>query len=259
MDSGQFTFYIGTNKGHWAGFVDAPLFISNRTLRNRRTFPRAIHNWALDSGGFTELLLNNEWTVEPRTYAAAVRRYRDEMGNMDFASQQDWMCEDHMLQRTQKTVQQHQQLTVDNLLELRNIDPELPIIPVLQGQTIADYLRHIEMFENAGIDLRNEPRVGLGSVCRRQRTTEIVEVVSTIQQQHRMRLHGFGVKTLGLQRVHHLLTSADSMSWSITARWENIKLDECTHRAPKCGDCPVWAMRWRDKVLSTIEKGNNGQ
>lgn len=255
MDSEGFTFYIGTNKGHWPGFVDAPLFISNRTLRNRRTFHRAIHPWALDSGGFTELLLNHKWTVEPRTYAANVKRFQQEIGKMDFASQQDWMCEDHMLKRTGLDVRQHQQLTVDNLLELRHIDPTLPIIPVLQGQTTDDYLRHIEMFEHAGIELRNEPRVGLGSVCRRQRTTEIVEVVSTIQAHHPMKLHGFGVKTLGLQRIHHLLTSADSMAWSITARWENIRLPDCTHRAPKCSDCHVWAMRWRDKVLDSTFKG----
>jgi hypothetical protein len=260
MLDNPFTFYIGTNKGHWTGFVDAPLFISNRTLRKRRTFHRAVHPWALDSGGFTELLINGKWTVTPQVYAEAVRRYQNEVGLMDFASQQDWMCEDHMLKRTGLTVRQHQQLTVDNLLELRNIDSTLPIIPVLQGQTTDDYLHHIEMFENAGIKLREEPRVGLGSVCRRQRTLEIIEVVSTIQQQHPMKLHGFGVKTLGLQRIHHLLTSADSMAWSITARWENIKLEQCTHRAPKCADCHIWALQWRQKVLQTIKgDNNNGQ
>lgn len=162
-----------------------------------------------------------------------------------------------MLARTKLTVQQHQKLTVENMLELRTIDPTLPIIPVLQGQTTDDYMRHIEMFEQAGIDLRREQKVGLGSVCRRQRSLEIVKIVSLIQQQHRMRLHGFGVKTIGLKHIHHLLSSADSMAWSFTARWDNIRLPDCKHAALRCSDCHVWAKQWRKKVLDSIGVGEN--
>lgn len=60
-------------------------------------------------------------------------------------------------------------------------------------------------------------------------------------------LHGFGIKVLGLRRYGHLLTSADSMAWSVAAR-RSAPLPGCTaHR--NCANCPRYAYRWRAEVI----------
>src|SRR5438874_1153376 len=93
----------------------------------------------------------------------------------------------------------------------------LPFIPVLQGWTITDYLRCVALYRAVGIDLSREPLLGLGSICRRQATEEIVGIVRTLANLG-LRMHGFGVKTAGLQRYGHYLASADSLAWSFRGR-----------------------------------------
>ena len=84
---------LGAHRPHWLALSDVPLFVSHRRLGPRKSLPRAKTRWALDSGGFSELKLFGGWRTTPRAYAHAVRRYRDEIGGLVFASQQDFMCE----------------------------------------------------------------------------------------------------------------------------------------------------------------------
>jgi hypothetical protein len=55
----------------------------------------------------------------------------------------DSMCEPQILAKTGKSVAERQRLTTDNFLELTAKAPDLPFIPVLQGWTLADYLRRV--------------------------------------------------------------------------------------------------------------------
>lgn len=129
-------FYLGTHQPAWlARGLDVPLFVSHRRLAGRRTLPRATGSWALDSGGFTELSMHGTWRTSPYDYIRAVRRYADEIGQLDWAAPQDWMTEEHVLARTGGTVKSHQRRTVDNFIRLRSLEPELPIAAALQGQT----------------------------------------------------------------------------------------------------------------------------
>lgn len=239
-------FYLGTHQPQWLGRTDVPLFISRNTLCLRRTFPRALGPWALDSGGYTACN-NGGWELSARDYAAEVRRFRDEIGNMEWAAPQDWMCEPHVLQATGLTVQEHQRRTVANYLALRSIAPDLPFVPVLQGFTLSDYLRCYEAYEREGIDLAQEPRVGLGTVCRRQATREVWDIVRAIASLG-LRLHGFGVKTDGLAMYGGLLESADSMAWSMGARKKQLRLPGHSHK--NCANCMEWALRWRGNLLA---------
>lgn len=52
----------------------------------------------------------------------------------------EWLCEPWMVAKTGLTVAEHQRRTVDNLVQLRGLAPDLPIVPVVQGWTVADYL-----------------------------------------------------------------------------------------------------------------------
>jgi hypothetical protein len=80
-------FYLGTHQPAWlARDLGVPLLVSHRRLAGRRRLPRATGPWALDSGGFTELSLYGRWSTDAHAYVAAVRRYSEEIGNLDWAA-----------------------------------------------------------------------------------------------------------------------------------------------------------------------------
>lgn len=272
-------FMLGTHMENWLWkedqrFDDVTLFISrNRLARRVSPFPAARRDWVLDSGGFTELKNHGGWRITPEEYAAEVRRYRDQLGRLLWAAPQDWMCEPwviyggiHDRQRfagTQEArginpgepddfaaaVRMHQEFTVQNYLELQRIAPDLPWIPVLQGWALEDYQRCAQMYADAGVDLAAAPVVGLGSVCRRQATEEIAEIVAHFHAQG-LRLHGFGVKTDGLADYGDQLVSADSLAWSYGPRRRSERLTECTHRAKTCANCATYALRWHRRIVN---------
>lgn len=238
-------FYLGTHRPSWLGKVDVPLFVSRRWMPKKLPVARA--SWALDSGGFTELSDHGHWTIHPRQYVSEVRRFRDEIGLLDFAAPMDWMCEPWIVAKTGKSVRAHQYLTVANYLELRELDSELPFIPVLQGFTLDDYLWCADIYADSGVDL-TEGLVGLGTICRRQNMSEAEIVVRRLEQEG-ISLHGFGVKVTGLDWYGDALTSADSMAWSYRARQrarEGFR-DVCGKNT--CANCLHFALEWRTDLL----------
>ncbi len=111
--------FLGTHEPSWLRTAGVPLFISHRRLmRLKRTLPVAIAPFALDSGGFSELSLFGGWKTTPSEYVDAVIRYDREIGQLQFAAPQDYMCEPEMLQRTGMKIVEHQTRTVANYLEL---------------------------------------------------------------------------------------------------------------------------------------------
>lgn len=249
-------FLLGTHQPGWLATAGVPLFVSDRRLRVYKTLPRAVAPWALDSGGFTELQQYGRWTVTPAAYAARVRRYRDHIGGLTWAAPMDWMCEPAVIAGgrigplrfagTGLSVAEHQRRTVDNFVQLRDLAPDLPFIPVIQGYTTAEYLACVDLYDRAGVDLTTQPLVGLGSVCRRQGTGEAAGIIAALHAVGVRRLHGFGVKTLGLRRYGHLLASADSMAWSVDARLRRTPaLRGCAGRHKNCANCLPWALTWR--------------
>lgn len=242
-------FLLGTHETSWLSKTDIPLFISHRRLAMRRALPRAHCRWALDSGGFSELSLYGEWRTSTQVYLDAVDRYEREIGNLLWAAPQDWMCEPWLIGRTGLTVLEHQRRTISNFLELRNAQGGFTFIPVLQGWSLDDYLRHIDMYGAAGVDFRYEPLVGVGSVCRRQATGPIEVIMETLACLG-LRLHGFGVKLAGLDRYADCLVSADSLAWSYNAR-RTPALPGCAHKS--CANCLKWATRWRARVVARLQ------
>lgn len=209
--------------------------------------------WALDSGGFTELAQFGGWRTTVNGYVEAVQRYRDEIGHLAWAAPMDWMCEPRMLASTGLTVAEHQCRTVANFLELRDRGP---FIPVLQGWTQADYHACVELYDDAGVDLRLLPLVGLGTVCRRHATAEAAQIIASLSD-YGLALHGFGVKSSGVARCAHLLASADSMAWSTRGRmaWQHEQRQMCGgiggHHG-SCANCSAWALRWRERVVDGL-------
>lgn len=211
--------------------------------------PRAVRDWALDSGGFTELQLHGRWQTNERDHVRAVRRYADEIGNLVWCSPQDWMCEPHILQRTGLTIREHQRRTVRNFVQLQELAPELPWVPILQGWTLADYERCADLYETAGIDLAVEPLVGIGTVCRRQQKVE-VECIMRAFAARKLRLHGYGVKIAGLNQYAETLVSSDSMAWSRRGRY----VAGCTPSHRTESNCLRFALSWHQRVQSVLRR-----
>lgn len=248
-------FYLGTHRPNWLGdarFVDVPLFVSRRTLEPIRKLPRAVTRWALDSGGFTELSMHGAWKTAPAEYVAQVRRFRDEVGSLDWVAPMDWMCEPIMLEKTGLTVGEHQVLTVRNFLELRALAPDLPFVPVLQGWALSDYWRCQELYEVAGVELAREPLVGVGTVCRRQGTSKASLIMRTLASGG-LRLHGFGFKTQGLASCGDALASADSLAWSYSAR-RAAPLPGHEARHKNCANCADYALMWREDLMDMLAR-----
>jgi hypothetical protein len=255
-------FLMGTHQPGWLATLGVPLFVCDRRLRRYKTMPRAAAEWALDSGGFTELQKFGGWQVSPRDYVARVRRYRDEIGRLAWAAPQDWMCEPIVIHGgragrvtfvgTKLSVAEHQERTVANYGQLRELAPDLEFIPAVQGDTVPAYLRCVDLYAaRLGLDLTTVPLVGVGSICRRQNTTEAGHILSALHGRGLTRLHGFGFKTLGLARHGHLLTSADSLAWSLHASYRPA-LPGCQNRHRTCANCPRYALAWRAQLLANL-------
>jgi hypothetical protein len=239
-------FWLGVHAPNWLAKTSVPLFVSRRRLAGRRTLPRALGQWALDSGAFTEISQHGAFQISTQAYAQEITRYADEIGGLTWAAPQDWMCEPHILAKTGLTVAEHQRRTIEGYLELRALTPL--VIPVVQGWHPPDYERHVEQYAQAGVDLTQEPVVGIGSVCRRQDMATGARIVERLWGLG-VKLHGFGVKTTGLRAFAHLMVSADSMAWSFDGR-RGGRLLGCQHR--NCANCLLFALVWRDKILDTI-------
>lgn len=262
-------FYLGTCMPRWLWWADpdVPLCVSWNQLGNPRlTWHPSNVPWVLDSGGFVRLKQRGAqgWDdLPPAAYAAAVRRCAAEVGYLEHAFQQDWMCEPPVrhggvlfgerFAGTGLTVRQHQVLTCDNYIALKTIDPALPIRPVLQGWEPDEHLRHADMFAARGIDLEAEPLIGVGSVCRLQGTGKADWIMRQLSGLG-LALHGLGVKSTGLALFGHRLASSDSQAWSKYARGAKVPpLPGCTHR--KCSNCLKFALLWRERVLASIAAG----
>jgi len=173
----------------------------------------------------------------------------------------------------------HQARTVANFIELRRLaiqeGLQTPIIPVLQGWSLDDYLQCWRLYEESGVDLRREPVVGVGSVCRRQGTKEAGEIfVRLAKAGLRGRMHGFGVKFDGLayhidtsdftysgdEIVADLMGSADAQAEAYRARKQKILLpghDEPGPGRPRghknCANCLPYLLKRRVEMLANIE------
>ncbi len=247
-----FTFYLGTHMPNWLGKTEVPLFISARRLRRGlpgELLPAA--SWALDSGGFSELSMFGRWQTTPQQYAQETERWGNLLGGMRWAAIQDWMCEPFILAKTGLTIYEHQVRTIDNYLNLVAINPELPWIPIIQGWDKSSYHEHIRMYKANGIHLDKAPVVGVGTMCRRQGTTEAETILHSIYDEG-IKIHGFGFKITGLQKAVKYMVSADSMAWSYDAR-RAAPLPGCKGHK-NCANCISYAMKWRDKVIDQCKR-----
>jgi hypothetical protein len=210
-------FYVGLHQPSDAYRFERA-FISVNRIRGRKK-PIGAGAWIMDSGAFTEISRHGEYRSTVEEYAAEVLRWAGDP-TLIAAVAQDYMCEPFIVAKTGLSVEEHQRRTIARYDALDAIIAgRVHVMPVLQGYTVADYLRHLEMY---GARLGPGSYVGVGSVCKRN--TDVSQVESILAAIKRVRpdllLHGFGLKTTALESpvVQSLLYSADSMAWSFAAR-----------------------------------------
>jgi hypothetical protein len=210
-------FYIGLHIiSHAHEFEYCMLSIANPKLRERKS-DLPVNNWIMDSGAFTEISTYGHYRFGVDEYANHINRW-SRCGNLEMAVAQDYMCEDVMLKKTGLTIAEHQRLTIERYDALIGLTTT-PIMPVLQGYQIGDYLRHIHQYATR---LKPGMRVGIGSVCKRNKDVKQIEDIlfALMSERNDLLYHGFGLKRTALasDAVNALLFSSDSMAWSFAAR-----------------------------------------
>lgn len=200
----------------------------NRLWRRKKRLPRKVLV-LIDSGAFTVLDRFGFYPDSHSVKAYALRLWQlHTLGIVTIlaAVAQDYMCEDRIRTKTGLSVEEHQRLTIERydalIAELKRLfGGQIPfhVMPVLQGQTAADYVSHLAMY---GDRIKSGMWVGVGSVCKRQGDPATIEVILRAIKAARpdLLLHGFGVKLTALLygAIRRLLATADSMAWSFSAR-----------------------------------------
>lgn len=260
---GTFEMIIGAQEVNWLWDHPGPWMISESRLRRRIAPLQPVPQpFDVDSGGFSFLSKTGTWPMTAKEWAAKVRRYADETGNLRSAAIMDWMTEKEIIHGgwfagqyfvgTGKSVSEHLDLTVASYFELMSIDDTLPWLPTTQGEDLAGHLRCVELYARRGLDLTKVPIVGVGSVCRKQSTPEIETIIRGLTDAG-LDIHLYGAKTLALTGpMGHRVRRCDSMAWSKRARNGNIRMDRCVHRAAKCNNCPQWALEWGRRLTSRL-------
>ncbi|MBO8160602.1 MAG: hypothetical protein H0Z24_03105 [Thermosipho sp. (in: Bacteria)] len=208
-------FFVGLHQPSDAKYFTRS-FISVNRLKNRKGDFK-VGEWILDSGAFSQIY-NSGQHMPVEEYAEQIHRWAH-CGRLLAAVSQDYMCEPFILEWTRMTVEEHQELTIERYMQLKKLVLDVDIMPVLQGYTPAECVRHIRMY---GESLRYGAWVGVGSVCKRNSNPmDVLDVLYAIKKAREdLRLHGFGLKITALKNfsIRRLLFSADSMAWSYHAR-----------------------------------------
>lgn len=127
--------------------------ISVKRLKTRRA-PLMCPHVLLDFGAFTELAQHGRYRASVQAYANEIKRLHHwGVAAIDAAVTQDFMCEPFMLAKTGLTVEDHQRLTIERYDALLACRLPVPLMPVLQGYTPAEYLDHLEAY-GARLELR---------------------------------------------------------------------------------------------------------
>jgi hypothetical protein len=203
------------------------VMISINALERRNSSFNYDGNWILDSGAFTEVSIHGHYRSSVEDYYKKICKYSS-IGNLCIAVSQDWMCEQFIVKRTGLSIKKHQELTIERYQELISFDPAIPIMPVIQGFKVSDYIQHLKDY---GELLKTGQWVGVGSVCKRNSSPdEVHEILKTIKLfRPDLKLHGFGLKILALDRqeIKQMLYSVDSMAWHYPRKFDP-RLDELT-------------------------------
>jgi len=180
--------------------------------------------YVLDSGGYSAM---NEYGGD---FPWSVAEYHQWLQNahekqpFDWAAVMDLACEpafDHKM-----TVKERQDQTLENTLTHLEHDPDYPLLPVLQGRTIQDWIEFHDRLVDHGIDTSY---VGVGTLCRQSSQKQIAVIEQALRTRTDVEsMHGFGVKISSFN-FGAVFESADSQAWSFQTKYGNKYVQTSTN------------------------------
>lgn len=229
----DFTFFFGAASGSARKTLrkmeEENTMVNYRTQNNGRIGEEDRH--FIDCGGapdtFTDgdLAETGDYVSSDEEYIQYVQETTD--SHNDLWTLRDYPCESDVLETHNRSVVDHQQMTIDrhrDLLDLaqRENIKQQPVC-VLQGSTTAEYIDHIDQHRDQGT---LTDYVGIGSVCARDSVEEIADIIHSVggELPDRCKIHGFGVKLPVLEnsRILDVLDSADSCAYDYGLMMEAI-------------------------------------
>lgn len=257
-------FYVGLHNVAHAIYFERCMISVNRLINRKSDF--TVNEWIMDSGAFSQIYRHGEH-MPIEEYADLIKRWAN-CGELKAVVTQDYMCEPFILAKTKASVEQHQIWTIERYIKLLNlIGNETYLMPVLQGYSPDEYVRHIEMYSDL---LKPGMWVGVGSVCKRNSSPfEIYQVLEAIKEvRPDLKLHGFGLKTTVFKypEIIKMLYSADSMAWSYAGRrkdgksgndWQEAKrFVEKINRLIRNSEINLFKEVWQDTCIQERRKSN---
>jgi len=165
--------------------------------------------YVLDSGGYTamdEFGGEFPWTVsEYHEWARAMY----DAHPFEWVAPMDLACEESFDEEI--SVAERVDRTIENTLALLDHDPAYPVLPVLQGRTVEEWLSCYDRLRDHGVD---PEYAGVGTLCRQTSGARIKEIGRALRTRTDIEaFHGFGVKATAFTAGAQFET-ADSQAWS---------------------------------------------
>lgn len=256
-------FFIGLYSKKQISETPGNFMCSYKTVRNFKEKINTNKQWIMDSGAFSEISINGKYTYTVTDYLNII--YKQEP---TYFITMDYMCEPFILNKTNKSVIEHQQLTCENSIKIKNsYSGKSKFIGSIQGYTKDEYISHIDMLKTQGLI---EEYMAVGSICRRKNVKEIFDILKNIKKNlpSWVKIHGLGVKKTLLSKyeTYDYLNSCDSMAWSFSGRYVKTKVNnkctltnvECIHLTHKnCANCENYMKNWYNEIQDLINKYNN--
>lgn len=262
------TFYWGVASGathaclrrHYEGkpeYQDAPT--PTHAMLNYRTQENGVWEgptWMIDSGGAPQTIITHGGHPDTvHDYIDYLRnpptRYGDDIDDV-FIKQfalRDWPCEPSVREALGLSVEELQYRTLIDHINMMDAYEKSNIsaqpVAVLQGWSIDDYLRCIDLFRDHGL---LTDTLAVGTLCGRQDTLLIRNTSWRIARNlpSRINLHGFGVKLSALSQPDaiQIFESVDTAAWDQTLRQDTK--DGIEQGPPFGGRYTDW-VEWDDR------------
>ncbi len=175
-----------------------------------------VESIVIDSGGFTAARRWGAYPWTPRQYAdwinetIAPRSGAAKGLTLDWCAVMDYACERGVNRETHRTNRERIKATIRNEIACREAGPDLPWLPVLQGDTLEE--RAFDLALRGRLGMVPRQRAGVGSVCGRGARAAAAALRFYRERLPNLRLHAFGLDVRALD---------DPAAWGAVESWDS--------------------------------------
>jgi len=173
-------------------------------LRNFKEFdnPEFLETY-LDSGAYSQINDKGDYPFSMEEYVEYANKH-----HFTHVATLDYPCDERFI--SELSIKDRIGRTVENTVNL--IDQVPNLCAVIQGFTQSEYLDCIDQYNDQGALTSN---VGIGSICIRKKTSEIVPLVKTIKRNlpGETKIHCYGLEIPSIKKLYPYITSSDSHTW----------------------------------------------